>query len=210
MWLDLVRYYLALMVLFGVPGGLLLWLLIHPFAKFWQRVGLVPTYISVGVPVFLLMGTIVWFRDTLLATDYGTNYLLMALAIPPSALAIVVYRAHHKYLTPAIQIGVPEVTGQKQGLLLTEGIYSRIRHPRYVETVLWILGYALFTNFLALYLIFLFLLPTIHVIVLFEEKELKERFGRAYEEYCRRVPRYIPKNLFGRAHSEHSLTRFLR
>jgi protein-S-isoprenylcysteine O-methyltransferase Ste14 len=207
MWLDILRYYLALMVLFGVPGGLLLWLLIHPFVKFWQRLGLIRTYISVGVPVFLLMGAIVWFRDTLLAIDYGTNYPLMALAIPPCALAVVLYRAHHKYLTPAIQIGLPEVTGQKQGLLLSQGIYSRIRHPRYVETVLWILGYALFTNFLALYLIFLFLLPMIHIIVLFEEKELQERFGRAYAEYCARVPRYVPKNLFGRAQGR--ATRFL-
>jgi protein-S-isoprenylcysteine O-methyltransferase Ste14 len=91
-------------------------------------------------------------------------------------------------------------------VLLTQGIYSRIRHPRYVETVLWVLGYALFTNYLALYLTFLFLLLIIHVIVLLEEKELKERFGPAYEEYCRRVPRYIPKDLFGR--SQRSLTRF--
>src|SRR5690348_18431086 len=102
MWLDVVQYWLAVLVLFGVPGGLLLWLLIHPFAKFWQRAGLIPMYISVGVPVVLLMGTIVWFRDTLLATDYGTNYLLMALAILPGTLAVVLYRAHHKYLTPAI------------------------------------------------------------------------------------------------------------
>ena len=89
----------------------------------------------------------------------------------------------------------------------THGHANRIRHPRYVETVLWILGYALFTNYPAVYLIFLFLLPVIHVIVLFEEKELKERFGRAYEEYCRRVPRYLPKNLFGGAQGR--VTRFL-
>jgi protein-S-isoprenylcysteine O-methyltransferase Ste14 len=36
-------------------------------------------------------------------------------------------------------------------------------------------------------------LPVMHIIVLLEEKELKERFGRDYEDYCRRVPRYIPK-----------------
>jgi len=36
-----------------------------------------------------------------------------------------------------------------------------------------------------------------HIIVLLEEKELKERFGHDYEEYCRRVPRYIPKITLG-------------
>jgi protein-S-isoprenylcysteine O-methyltransferase Ste14 len=29
--------------------------------------------------------------------------------------------------------------------------------------------------------------------VLLEERELRDRFGAEYEEYCRRVPRYIPK-----------------
>jgi protein-S-isoprenylcysteine O-methyltransferase Ste14 len=35
--------------------------------------------------------------------------------------------------------------------------------------------------------------PAIHLVVLLEEPELRERFGAEYEEYCGRVPRYIPK-----------------
>jgi protein-S-isoprenylcysteine O-methyltransferase Ste14 len=114
----------------------------------------------------------------------------MALSVVPFSLAVAIYLSHRKYLTLPIQVGVPELTGGPKGVLLTEGIYSRIRHPRYVESVLWILGYALFTNYLALYLVFLLTLPVMHIIVLLEEKELRER---DYEEYCLRVPRYIPK-----------------
>src|SRR5439155_14538831 len=102
------------------------------------------------------------------------------------------YVRHRKYLTLQIQVGVPELTGSREGVLLTEGIYSRIRHPRYVETILWILGYAFFTNYLAIYVAFLLMLPILHVVVLLEEKEFKKRFGAAYEAYCRHVPRYIP------------------
>ena len=91
-----------------------------------------------------------WFRDTILAIDYGTNYLWMALSVIPFALAVAIYLGHRKYLTLQILVGVPELTGSQEGVLLTEGIYSRIRHPRYVESLLWILGYALFTNYLAL------------------------------------------------------------
>ena len=29
--------------------------------------------------------------------------------------------------------------------------------------------------------------------MLLEERELRERFGTEYEDYCRRVPRYLPK-----------------
>ena len=198
MWLQVVRYYTAILILFGVPVGLLMWLVIHPFHKLLRHVGLVWAYLIVAIPLTLLAGTILWFRDVILATDYGTNYFLITLSVAPFALAVAIYLSHRKYLTLPIQVGVPELTGGQKGVLLTEGIYGWIRHPRYVESVLWILGYSLFTNYLALYLVFLLTLPVMHIIVLLEEKELRERFGRDYEAYCRRVPRYIPKISLGR------------
>jgi protein-S-isoprenylcysteine O-methyltransferase Ste14 len=36
-------------------------------------------------------------------------------------------------------------------------------------------------------------LPTLYLIVLLEERELRDRFGVEYEEYCRRVPRFVPR-----------------
>jgi protein-S-isoprenylcysteine O-methyltransferase Ste14 len=32
-----------------------------------------------------------------------------------------------------------------------------------------------------------------YAVVVVEERELRERFGLAYEEYCRQVPRFVPK-----------------
>ena len=199
MWISAVRYYVALVILIGLQYGILMWLVIHPLAlaKSLRQVGPVWAYMTVAVPGLLLAGTIVWFRDTILAIDYGTNYLWMALSVIPFALAVAIYLGHRKYLTLQILVGVPELTGSQEGVLLTEGIYSRIRHPRYVESILWILGYALFTNYLALYVAFLLMLPIMHIVVLLEEKELKERFGVEYEEYCRHVPRYIPRVMWG-------------
>ena len=193
-WIPhVVRTYMAILILIGVPAGLLMWLIIHPFANSLRRVGLVRAYVIVAIPIALLVATMVWLRDAILAIDFGTNYFLMALSVIPFALAMVIYLNHRKYLTLQIQMGVPELIGSREGVLLTEGIYSRVRHPRYVETILWILGYAFFTNYLAMYLAFLLMLPIMHAIVLLEEKELKKRFGSAYEEYCRHVPRYIPR-----------------
>ena len=199
MWISAVRYYVALVILIGLQYGILMWLVIHPLAlaKSLRQVGPVWAYMTVAVPGLLLAGTIVWFRDTILAIDYGTNYLWMALSVIPFALAVAIYLGHRKYLTLQILVGVPELTGSQEGVLLTEGIYSRIRHPRYVESLLWILSYALFTNYLALYVAFLLMLPIMHIVVLLEEKELKERFGVEYEEYCRHVPRYIPRVMWG-------------
>jgi len=193
MWINVVRYYVALVVLIGLAAGLIMWLVIHPFAKSLRRVRLVWAYLLVAVPIILSVGSVLWFRDAILAIDYGTNSLLMALSVIPFALAVAIHLGNRKYLTLQILVGVPELTRSEAGVLLTEGIYSRIRHPRYVESILWILGYAFFTNYLAMYLAFLLMLPIMHVVVLLEEKELKERFGVEYEEYCRRVPRYIAR-----------------
>ena len=84
MWLQVVRYYMAILILFGVPVGLLMWLVIHPFHKQLRHVGLRWAYLIVAVALTLLAGTILWFRDALLASDYGTNYLLMALSVAVS------------------------------------------------------------------------------------------------------------------------------
>jgi len=199
MWISVVRYYVALVILIGLQYGVLMWLVIHPLAlaKALRQVGPVWAYGIVAVPGVLLAGTILRLRETILAIDYGTNYLLMALSVIPFTLAVAIYLGHRKYLTLPILVGVPELTGSREGVLLTEGIYSRIRHPRYVETFLWILGYALFTNYLAMYVAFLLMLPIMHIVVLLEEKELKKRFGVEYEEYCRRVPRYFPRVTWG-------------
>ena len=75
MWLQIIRYYLAILILFGVPAGLLMWLVIHPIHKLLRHVVLVWAYLIVAVPLTLLTGTILWSRDVILATDYGTNYL---------------------------------------------------------------------------------------------------------------------------------------
>jgi protein-S-isoprenylcysteine O-methyltransferase Ste14 len=39
----------------------------------------------------------------------------------------------------------------------------------------------------------IFLIINFIYIPLFEERQLKERFGEAYIEYCRHVPRLLPR-----------------
>lgn len=48
-------------------------------------------------------------------------------------------------------------------------------------------------NYPAVYLAWLLWIPGVYVTVLFEERELRQRFGAEYEEYCREVPRFIPR-----------------
>lgn len=106
-----------------------------------------------------------------------------------------VSRKRRKFLTASILAGVPEVRMDegKRGELLDQGPYAVIRHPRYVEIVLATLGYAAVSNYTGSWVVAAFAFPLLHLVVLLEERELRDRFGDAYREYCGRVPRYIPR-----------------
>jgi Putative protein-S-isoprenylcysteine methyltransferase len=82
----------------------------------------------------------------------------------------------------------------KADRLNTTGLYSLARNPLYWGNLLIFAGLlAAFANpwALALFIVFLFL--QYHFIVLAEESYLQERHGRAYEEYCGRVRRWLPR-----------------
>ncbi len=192
--MNTARYVLALMVVLAYPPGLLLWLGIHPFAGFWRRLGPVWTYSILGVPTLAYMVGAFLARDWILAVDFGISYLLTALAVLALLAGARIAIRRRKHLTVGILSGLPELSGRRYpGRLLTEGPYARIRHPRYVEALLWTLAYALFANHLAPYLVIVGALPVIYLLVVLEERELRDRFGEEYIEYCRRVPRFVPR-----------------
>ena len=82
-------------------------------------------------------------------------------------------------------------TPDDPGELITDDIYSRIRHPRYVEPGLHVVAVACFCNHLATWVLAALFLPAVYAMVVLEEKELRDRFGQEYEDYCRRVPRFV-------------------
>ena len=78
--------------------------------------------------------------------------------------------------------------------LMVRGSYRFVRNPEYVGGCLLLVGQAiLFKSFgFLLYGAVLFLL--FHLLVLFvEERMLKQKFGKLYEQYCASVPRWIPR-----------------
>jgi protein-S-isoprenylcysteine O-methyltransferase Ste14 len=189
-----VRYGLALiMVVTGTPT-LFFWLVIHPFVRFWRRVGPGWTYSVVWAIMALGMAIVYWSRKPLLAKEFGTNFPLMILGILCLASSIAFWLAIRRHLALKTLIGLPELAPDRHpSRIITEGLYARVRHPRYGQFLLGLFGYALIANYLAVYVLCALWLPGIYVIVLLEERELRDRFGEEYEEYCRRVPRFVPR-----------------
>ena len=99
-----------------------------------------------------------------------------------------------KHLKVKILVGVPELSAASPGRLLTEGIYAHTRNPRYLDLMIAMLGWSLILNYRVMHWLTLVCVPCFYVITLLEERELRQRFGAPYEEYLRRVPRFIPRS----------------
>jgi protein-S-isoprenylcysteine O-methyltransferase Ste14 len=182
------------MMVISLPPAILYWFIIHPFIGFWRRVGLMTTYVFLIVFYLGSMVGLFLIRGALLGRDFGSSLPLAIVALPLFVVAILISRKRKKHLTFRLLAGVPEIAPGKHGTgLLREGIYSRIRHPRYVEFSLALVAYALFANFEGLYWMTAATLVLLYVIVLIEERELRERFGQEYVEYSAQVPRFIPR-----------------
>jgi protein-S-isoprenylcysteine O-methyltransferase Ste14 len=192
--MDQARYVVALILLISLPPGLLLWFFIHPFASFWRKLGPVWTYTVLAVPTLVLMIGVYLGRRWLVGRDLGTSYPLIILSAAVWVIVVVIALKRKKQLSFGILSGLPELSEkQYPGKLLKEGIYAKIRHPRYVEVLLAVLAYALFANYSTPHIAFLGCVPVIYLIVLLEERELRRRFGSEYEAYARRVPRFVPR-----------------
>ncbi len=172
----------------------LYWLLIHPFIKFWRARGVRLTYTVILTLIAIGMIGLFSIRRELLATDFGTSYPFLTIGILCLVLAGGMRFAIQKRLTIEILLGLPEIAPDRYPrALITDGIYARVRHPRYVQLLIALAGYALIANHLASYIVVALWLPAIHVIVALEEKELLDHFGESYANYCLRVPRFLPR-----------------
>ena len=192
--MDGLRYAIALALLLVMPGVYLYWFLVHPWVHLWRRIGVRRTLVIVYTPIVLAATGFFLARKSLLAVEWGTDWRLIAAAIPFFALAAWLRRQLAGRLTFATLIGIPELDpNRRPARLLTDGIYARLRHPRYVQIVVALAGYALVANYLATYVIAGVGLIWLWLVVRIEERELRERFGAEWEAYAARVPRFLPR-----------------
>lgn len=192
--LYLIRYYLALVFFVSFPPLLSFWFLIHPFIRFWRKLGLAWTYSIVGLIVLSEVMVLIAIHKRVLLIEFGTNRLLIVVGLFCLLIASRLRVLIGRHVTNALLLGLHEIAPDKYpGTIVEAGLYARIRHPRYVQIALALLGYSLIANHLALYIVLAICVVELYIIVLLEEKELRCRFGEMYEEYCRRVPRFWPR-----------------
>lgn len=191
--MDDVRYYVALVTIISFPPPILCWFLVHPFVDKWRRVGLIPCYTFLAAFLLLAMLWLWSVRDLALAKEFGTHWWLVVASLVPFGAGVYMRVLWARTMKKSTLLGLDELKGTgSPEALVTTGIHARIQHPRYVEGFLVLVGLAVFVNYLTLYILTLAYIPLIYIVVLLEERELRARFGQAYEDYAARVPRFFP------------------
>lgn len=89
-----------------------------------------------------------------------------------------------RLLTIAASVGL-------QGQLVTSGPYRYSRNPQVVALIFGYVGFALLCNSLLALAATLLLSVEFGLSPFAEEPWLRERFGEEYEDYARRVPRFL-------------------
>ncbi len=171
----------------------LMWIIVHTTTSFWRKVGKW-TY---GLAI------IVWILSAFFFTSYKENVLGMQhpfVILPFIAgimalfLALYIETQQRRVFSLKTLIGFPEIMPkQYPGRLVTSGIYGKIRHPRYVSYILLGWSLAFLTRYVGGYVFAILLAFSFYIIMILEERELQKRFGRAYEDYMRKVPRLWPR-----------------
>jgi protein-S-isoprenylcysteine O-methyltransferase Ste14 len=188
-----VRYWLALALVCLIPGVFAYWFSIHPLIDFWRKVGLRGTMIVHYGLMLLFAFAAVTQRRWILATDNGNNAWLAAAGAAVLILAAAFRREVGGQLRLTTLMGWPELDPSKRPqALLTEGVYAKVRHPRYVQILLALWGWSLIANYLAAYVLALGALPGVGLVVWLEERELRARYGAEYDEYCGACPGLCP------------------
>jgi len=193
--IDRVRHVLGVIGVITLPPGLLFWLVIHPWARWWRRLGAIRTYLIV-LPVVVAFGALLFqIRGRLLGADLGMNWGLTSIALVLYGVMTWFELQYWRYLSIATAIGIPELspTEHRKGKLLQEGIYRVVRHPRYLSAGIGIIANALIIDYVGMYVLILLLFPAGYVMVVLEERELLNRFGEEYRRYQGEVPRVLPR-----------------
>jgi protein-S-isoprenylcysteine O-methyltransferase Ste14 len=192
--MDTARYVLAVLVWIGLPPAIVHWLCIHPFVDFWRRLGKAATFWIVALSFVGIMVALYVVRDRFVVTEFGTHWALWVAAAATYAVSIAIEIQCRRHLKLHTLVGAPEIDpDQTKRKLLGQGIYARVRHPRYLAVMFGTLSMALFTNYLAVWILLPVTMFGLYAIAVLEERELVASMGGVYEEYRQRVPMFIPR-----------------
>lgn len=145
------------------------------------------------VPLMLLLGFFAWLIARFvpaLTLDMSAPlrwFLAVMTILPGVSIAIaggLAFRRNETTVNP--------LSPEKASAIVTEGVYRYSRNPMYVGLTLILTGWILYLGNpvgIVLPLVLVWWLNRFQIEP--EERALADRFGEAYADYCRQVPRWV-------------------
>jgi protein-S-isoprenylcysteine O-methyltransferase Ste14 len=137
--------------------------------------------------IFMVVFFLAWIIDSFLLRlttflfDWSFIWLNIILGLIVLAISVYFMDASHKDLFDT----------EEQGLA-TKGVFSRVRNPMYLGTVLFYLGLIIFTLSLAALAVWFITCVYYNMLANYEEMKLQEKFGDEFLKYKKSVRKWIP------------------
>ena len=146
--------------------------------------------IALPVPVCVIIPSVLlYFTDWQLGNFVLWRFIIGAICLLAGLLlAVTTVR-----LFPKLGNGTP-APWDPTTIMIVTGPYAYVRNPMITGVVLILISEALMLGSLAIGIwAVVFLIINMFYFPLSEEPGLRKRFGKEYDEYCKNVPRYIPR-----------------
>lgn len=126
------------------------------------------------------------FPDLTIAVPFG---LVLCPILVGLGLSLVVGGVHS---FRSAETTIDPRSPHKASRVVDDGLYGVTRNPMYVGVMFVLLGWAVrLGNIPAFFMVGLFVASVTRFQIKAEERALQERFGEAYLDYRRRVPRWL-------------------
>jgi protein-S-isoprenylcysteine O-methyltransferase Ste14 len=182
------RYFALLIFFLDLPVPLY-WLAIHPFGRFWRGRIRAALWVA-GLGAWICGGVFVALFWKRLIGSGAPSFPEALLGTALIAADVFILRRVTRELGQMTLVGHAELTQKAE--LKTDGIYARIRHPRYSAMIAAVAGACILVETRFAWTTGIVWLVLVLTSIFLEERELKQRFGAIYSEYARQVPRFVP------------------
>ncbi len=153
----------------------------------WNYVGVINFYFVTAIITFNYLDVVIMLRYPLAQSFVIAGGIILAIGCVVAIIA-------GKTLTLKTLFSLTQIHPERyHQQLVMNGLYGKIRHPRYIGYWMMALGFAMTTGFFLMWIFFIWLIIGLAALALLEERELRQRFGKEYTDYMRRVPAFIPK-----------------
>ena len=149
-------------------------------------------FATIFIAYFLVYLPWIWAIQGRAVSYEGLDSLRWLAVVPLAVGGYIALRCIFSFAWTGL--GTPAPFDPPRTLVIT-GFYRYVRNPMYLGAALFIFGETALLGSIrnGLLYVALFMSCLAVFVLLYEEPALRSKFGVGYEEYCRNVPRFLPR-----------------